>query len=97
MLQEDFKIDVNNLPLVTGKVHFIRIVDSKGRINVLNEFFEVGAEYIGEYVWATIETRKQLLTVVYNVKDLIVREIKKCCYEIPEKICFRNHKLLLPR
>lgn len=97
LLQEDFKIDVNNLPLVTGKVHFIRMVDSKGRISVLNEYFEVGEEYIGEYIWATIETRNQLLTVLYKDKDLTVREIKEFTYKIPEKVCFRNHRILLSR
>lgn len=97
LLQEDFKINVNNLPLVTGKVHFIRIVDSKGKINILNEYFEVGEEYIGEYVWATIETRNQLLTALYNDKNLNVREIKEFTYKIPEKVCFRKHNILLSR
>ena len=97
LLQKDFKINVNGLPLVTGKIHFIRIVDSKGRISVLNEFFDVGEEYIGEYIWATIETRNQLLTVLYNDKDLTVREVMRSCYEIPEKVCFRNHGILLSR
>lgn len=95
MLSEDFTIDVNNLPLVTGKIHFIRIVDFKGRIGVLNEYFNVGKEYIGEYVWATIDTRNQLLTVYYNDENLIVRKIKRFCYKIPEKVRYRNHSMLM--
>jgi len=90
MLPEDFKIDVNKLPLVAGKIHFIRIVDSNGRISVHNEYFHVGKEYIGEYAWITIETRKQTLTIYYNDEKLQVREIKKFCYKIPERI--RPHK-----
>ena len=86
MLPDDFTIDVNNLPLVTGKIHFIRVVDSRGRICVLNEYFNIGKEYIGEYVWATIETRKQILTGYYKDENLTVREIKKFNYEIPEKV-----------
>jgi len=42
MLPKDFTIDVNKLPLIEGKIHFIRVVDSQGRISVLNEYFEVG-------------------------------------------------------
>ena len=97
MLLKDFTIDVNCLPLVTGKIHFIRVVDSKGRINVLNEHFNVGKEYIGEYVWVTIETRKQAITVYYKDENLILREIKKLSYEIPEKVHNRKHSIFKSR
>lgn len=93
MLPDDFTVDVNSLPLVTGKVHFIRLVGSDGRIAVLNEHFNVGSEYIGEYVWATIETRKQTLTVFYKDEELKNRVIKKFSYEIPEKIHQRKHSI----
>lgn len=93
MLPEDFTIDVNKLPLVPGKIHFIRIVDSNGRIGVLNEYFKVGKEYIGEYVWATIETRKQILTIYYNDEKLQVMEIKKFSYKIPERIYPQKHSI----
>jgi hypothetical protein len=35
------------------------VVDSLEKISVLNEYFNVGKEYSGGYVWATIETLKQ--------------------------------------
>ncbi|MCX6693133.1 MAG: hypothetical protein NT074_01065, partial [Methanomicrobiales archaeon] len=60
ILRRDFTIDLNNIPLVEGKIHFIRMVDSKGNISVLNERFHVGEEYIGEYITAFIDTREQL-------------------------------------
>ena len=93
MLPKEFTVEVNRLPLVTGKIHFIRVVDSQGRISVLNEYFNAGKEYIGEYVWATIETRKQTLTVYYKDENLTVREIKKFSYEIPEKVYNRKHSI----
>jgi hypothetical protein len=96
MLPEDFTIDVNSLPLVTGKVHFIRVVDSRGKISVLNEYFKVGKEYIGEYFWATIETRKHTLTVYYKDENLAVREIKKFNYEVPEKVYNRKRSIFRP-
>ncbi len=93
MLPEDFIIDVNNLPLVTGKIHFIRVVDSRGKINVLNEYFEVGKEYTEEYVWATIETMEQTFTVYYKDANLTVREIKKFNYDINENVHKHNHSI----
>ena len=93
MLKEDCKIDVNNLSLVTGRIHFIRVVNSQGKINLLNEDFLVGKEYIGEYIWATIETRKETLIIYYKDEDLNVCEIKNFSYEISEKIRYRKHSI----
>ena len=93
MLKEDYTIDVNNLPLVTGLVHFIRVVNSQGKINLLNEDFLVGKEYIGEYTWATIETRKETLIIYYKDEDLKVSEIKRFPYGISEKIRYRKHSI----
>jgi len=95
MLPDDFRIDLNKIPLVVGKIHFIRVVDSQGKIFLLNEEFDVGKEYIGEYVWATIETRKQMLTVFYKDEELKVREIKKFSYDIPEKVHNRRHSIFV--
>lgn len=92
-LRNDFAIDTNNIPLVNGKIHFIRIVNSKGQISLLNEQFETGKEYIGEYVWATVETMNQLLTIRYKDRNLTVRDIKKYKYEIIEDVCDNNFSI----
>ena len=86
MLQPDFEIDVNNNPLVAGKIHFIRVVGSKGDISVLNEKFHVGGEYIGEYSWATVDTKEQSLVIFYNDEEMVVREIKRFDYVIEETV-----------
>ncbi len=86
-LRNDFAIDTNNIPLANGKIHFIRIVNSKGQISLLNEQFEAGKEYIGEYVWATVETMNQLLTIRYKDRNLTIRDIKKYNYDIIEDVC----------
>jgi len=95
MLPEDCTIDVNRLPLVVGKIHFTRVVDSGGHISVLNEYFNVGEEYIDEYAWATIETGKQTLVVYYKDKDLTVREIKKFDYGICEAVHDRKDSIFV--
>lgn len=86
MLRRDFKIDRSNIPLVAGKIHFIRIVDSNGDIVLLNEHFHAGEAYIGEYIWATIDVASQSLSVLYNDKDLVVQTIKKFEYVIDEEV-----------
>jgi len=86
MLQPDFEIDVNNIPLVAGKIHFIRVLGSKGDISVLNEKFHVGGEYIGEYSWATVDTKDQSLVIFYTDYEMVVRVIKRFDYEIEETV-----------
>ncbi|MFV9677453.1 MAG: hypothetical protein ACNYVW_07375, partial [Methanosarcinales archaeon] len=58
----------------------------QGEISVLNDYFDVGKEYTGEYVWTTIETLKQTLRVYYKDKKLKVLEIKKFSYELEENV-----------
>ena len=86
MLRRDFEINLNEMPVVAGKIHFIRIVDSNGDVIVLNERFHVGEEYIGEYVWATIDTREQSLVIVYNDEKMVVHKIRRFDYGINEKV-----------
>jgi len=95
MLQSDFKIDLGTIPLVAGKIHFIRIVDSKEEIFVFNERFRVGEAYIGDFVWATIDTREQSLVISYNDEEMIVRKIKRFEYEIDEPVQDLNDRIFL--
>jgi hypothetical protein len=81
------KINQDKLPLTDGKIHFIRQVDNNGTINVLNEVFNVGEEFISEYIWATINTGKQRMEVYYRAQDQDVAAlIKEFDYEIYEEI-----------
>ena len=68
-IPEDFEIDVHNLPITEGKVHFIRQVKENGTISVLNEDFDVGESLAHEYVWATIDTRQEQLMIYYREKN----------------------------
>jgi len=86
MLRSDFKIDLDAIPLVAGKIHFIRIVGSKEDIVVFNEHFRIGEAYIGDFVWATINTGEQSLGISYNDEETVVRKIKRFEYEIDEPV-----------
>jgi len=68
-LPEDFEIDVHNLPITEGKVHFIRQVKENGTISVLNEDFDVGESLAHEYVWATIDIKQEQLMIYYREKN----------------------------
>ena len=68
-LNNSIEIPLGKLPLTDGKIHFIRKVDIEGEISILNEAFDVGKEFIDEYVWATICLKKQKIGVYYRAKD----------------------------
>jgi len=53
----------------------------------------VGEAYIDEYVWATVETMKQMLTVYYKDEYLAVREIKRFGYDVGEKVHDRKDSI----
>jgi len=87
ILNKSLEISQDKLPLTDGKIHFIRKVNNEGDISVLNEAFEVGKEFIDEYVWATICLKKQRIGVYYRAKDQDATIlIKKFEYELKEEV-----------
>jgi transposase InsO family protein len=87
MLNDDVKINLDKLPLTKGKIHFIRKVDNEGRISILNKVFFLSEEFIGEYVWTTIDMTQQRMKVSYQAKDQDTAAlIKNLAYTIDEKI-----------
>ncbi|MDP2797106.1 MAG: hypothetical protein Q8N94_06325, partial [Methanoregula sp.] len=59
---------------------------SKEDIVVFNEHFRIGEAYIGDFVWATIDTREHSLSISYNDEEMVVRKIKKLEYEVDEPV-----------
>jgi len=80
ILNNSIEIPLEKLPLTEGKIHFIRKVDNEGELTILNEAFEVGKEFIDEYVWTTICLKKQKIGVYYRAKDqdtaVLIKEIE---------------------
>ena len=84
---EDFEIDVHNLPITEGKVHFIRQVKENGTISVLNEDFDIDKSLAYEYVWATIDTKQEQLMSYYREKNAEDAGLIKICeYKIGENV-----------
>ena len=55
-----------SLPITAGRIHFIRKVDLNGNIALLNETWPIGQPSIGKYVWATVDTKEQLLIILHK-------------------------------
>ena len=56
----------DDLPICRGQVHAIRCVTAQGAVKFLQETFRVGKRYHNKYVWLTLNTAKQTLTVYYQ-------------------------------
>jgi len=92
LLSTDFDLHQaeKRLPLTSGRVHFIRLVDSLEQINVLNESWivdEEAEELVGEYVWATISTAEQRLRIYHQkAADVARRLVVEYDYGIAEEV-----------
>ena len=87
-LPENFRFDpAFPLPITKGKLHFVRLVEEAGTITLLNESFEAGRNLSFEYVWATIDTALQTLSIYYqpskDQKRILVKEHR---YQLREKV-----------
>jgi len=75
------------LPITKGKLHFIRWVDEKGYVNILNEPFYVNKELCCEYIWSTIDTSEQRLCMYHQVAEEAPRAlVKSIDYKLREPV-----------
>ena len=78
------------LPLTAGRVHFIRKVDTQGAITILKAPWQVSKGLVGHYVWATLDTGKEALSIYHRRSERAQpRLLKQYVYAIGEKV----HKL----
>jgi hypothetical protein len=77
----------NELPLTTGRLHFIRRVDASGEINILKEQWKVSKTVSGDYVWATLDLKQKELLIYYRHSlRSKPRLLKQHEYEIKEAV-----------
>lgn len=88
LLPKGFKFDPGiELPITEGKINFLRLVNEKGFINILNEDFYINKDLSFEYIWATIFTKEQVLKFYYQqTKDLKKELIKTVIYKLREPV-----------
>jgi hypothetical protein len=78
------------VPLTAGRVHFIRKVDAQGEITILKEPWKVSKSLVGHYVWATLDTGKDALSIAHRRSARAQpRLLKQYGYAREEKV----HKL----
>lgn len=75
------------MPLTEGRIHFVRKVDPGGRIELLKESWRVSKTLKGEYVWATIDVKRQTLSL-YHRRSLKAKAklVKQHPYQIEERV-----------
>jgi hypothetical protein len=82
------QIPEGRLPIAAGRLHFMRKVEPTGQIEVLNETWDVGKKWMGEYVRATINTAKQTLTIWHQAEpDTDWRLLKTHQFRLKESVC----------
>jgi len=69
-LSKDFKLP-EKLSIVPGHIHIIRLIRSNRILNVFGERFSMPLEVEYEYVWATIDTAKETLSINHDSKLIL--------------------------
>lgn len=84
----NFKYDLSTeLPITQGKIHFVRLVNEKGFVTILNEPFYINKDLSFEYIWTTIFTKEQKLEIYYQATKDTKRElIKTVSYKLRESV-----------
>jgi hypothetical protein len=58
----------HRLPICAGRVHTVRRVSPEGQVRCLNQTLHVGKRYRERYVWLTLETAHQRLSIWYQAR-----------------------------
>jgi hypothetical protein len=68
-------------------VHALRCVSDDGQVSFLKEPFSVGKRYRRQYVWLTLDTAQQNLTVYYQAQaEADWRLLKVFAYPLAEPV-----------
>jgi len=77
-LPKNFTFDSSHeLPITRGQLHFVRLVEEDGAINILNEKFYVEKNLSFEYVWVILNTKEQNLKIYHQSGKNAPKELVK--------------------
>ena len=80
-------IPEGRLPISAGRIHFMRKVDPTGTIEVLNEVWQLGPKWSGEYIRATINTQEQTIGFWHQADiETAWQLIKTCRFRLEEPV-----------
>jgi putative transposase len=75
------------VPLTAGRWHFIRRVTERGVISIRKEDWKVSRQLAGEYVWATLDLRRERLEIYHRRSEKAkAKVVKKHRYPIVERV-----------
>jgi hypothetical protein len=76
-----------HLPICAGLIHAVRRVSETGYTSFLNLPVRVGKRYAGRYVWLTLETAHQRLTVWYQARaEAEWHQLKELAFPLKEPV-----------
>lgn len=85
-LSPHFVLPESKIPLVEGRVHFIRRVEAEGTVRVLNVDWTVPQAYANQGVWVTIEFKQSGATLyIYNAAPDVAKRQCLAAYCFPLK------------
>ncbi len=77
----------DRLPVCAGQIHAVRRINETGYTSFLTVPIRVGKRYAGRYVWLTLETADQRLTVWYQPRaDAEWRQLKELTFLLKEPV-----------
>jgi len=77
----------DRLPICAGQIHAVRRINETGYTSFLTVPIRVGKRYAGRYVWLTLETAEQRLTVWYQPRaDAEWRQLKELTFVLKEPV-----------
>ena len=77
----------DRLPICAGQIHAVRRVNETGYTSFLTVPIRVGKRYAGRYVWLTLQTAEQCLTVWYQPRaDAEWRQLKELTFSLKEPV-----------
>ena len=87
-LPRTFVFDVSReLPITKGRLHFLRFLDEKGCINILNETIYVETSLSFQYVWAIVNTADESLQIYYQASREAPKQLLKTeSYKLREPV-----------
>ena len=77
-LPKDFKVP-DKLSIAPGYIHLIRFIRSNRILDIFGEKFSMPIQLEYEYVWATIDTGQETLSIYHDFKL-----VKKLDYPLPK-------------
>ena len=75
------------LPICVGQIHAVRLVSDEGYVSFLNEPIRAGKRYRGRYVWLTLDTGRQSLTIWYRPRaEADWQQLKELDYPLNKSV-----------